>query len=281
MNKTGLSIIICCLFCYVSVFAQTTSKPTSLSISGRVVDIKTNKHIPFVSIAVKRTGLGTISDTLGVFHLRVQQDDTLTFSALGYHAKTWALPCVFGTENPPFFHIELKEKSYKLKEVNVYAFGTYEQFRNSFIHLKLEEKNPINSSIYQALKPYMRRVGEKNPVPLYLRPKMDNLNVLNAIFRPASFVYCALSKKERAKRKMSRYIKDAPRRKIIAEKYNAKVVADITGLKGEELIRFMEFFGAKTKRITPQTPDYEVTKEIMEAYQLYLSKKTEKRSSKG
>ncbi len=122
MNKTKLSIIVCCLFCYLSVFAQTTSKPASLSISGKVVDINTNKHIPFVSIAIKRTGLGTISDTLGVFHLRVQQGDTLIFSALGYHSKTWALPRILDTENPPFFLYRIKRKILPIKRGKCICF---------------------------------------------------------------------------------------------------------------------------------------------------------------
>ncbi len=270
MHKIGLLLIL--WLAGLSVFSQTTSKEMLLSISGRVIDSKTKIQIPFASIGIKRTGMGTVSDTLGVFHLRVHQGDTLLINALGYRSRLWPVPYVLETDNFPFFTIEMEDKAYLLKEVNVYAFGTYEQFKKSFLNLKLKEKNPINKSIYQALKPYMRKVGEKNPVPLYLRPKSEKIHILDAVFRPTDFLYSVLSRKERAKRKFSRYIRNAPKRKIVAKRYNAQVVSSITGLKGQELIRFMEFCGGKMKEVTHTTTEYEVTQEIMRVYQLYQSK---------
>lgn len=57
-------------------------------ISGCVIDSKTKVTIPMVNVYFKGTGIGTISDSLGYFHLRPRSlRDTLVFSSIGYHQK--------------------------------------------------------------------------------------------------------------------------------------------------------------------------------------------------
>jgi TonB-linked SusC/RagA family outer membrane protein len=58
------------------------------SVTGQVTDAHTKNPLEGVSIAVRGTTNGTISDGNGNFHLTVNQGDSLMISCLGYQSKT-------------------------------------------------------------------------------------------------------------------------------------------------------------------------------------------------
>ncbi len=67
----------------MSGFSQTTF------VRGRVTDEETGRPIPFVSVAIKNTTIGTLTDTLGVFKLSSKtRIDSLHFSMVGYMGKS-------------------------------------------------------------------------------------------------------------------------------------------------------------------------------------------------
>jgi CarboxypepD_reg-like domain len=65
-----------------SVFAQKTL------ITGQILDKATAEPIPYASVRVKNTYIGTVADSLGKYALKVnQQKDILVFSSVGYFDK--------------------------------------------------------------------------------------------------------------------------------------------------------------------------------------------------
>ena len=60
------------------------AKSYSLSVTGQVIDAETNAPLEGVSVVVKGTGNGTITDTNGNFSIKVEKGRTLVFSYSGY-----------------------------------------------------------------------------------------------------------------------------------------------------------------------------------------------------
>lgn len=58
-----------------------------IEFSGKVVDVKTEKALPFVNISVAGTKRGTTSDLNGTFRLRVSNADSIVFAYVGYEKR--------------------------------------------------------------------------------------------------------------------------------------------------------------------------------------------------
>ncbi len=257
------AFIVPILFLLALNTAQASNIETDsiISISGQILHSESLAPIPLATITIKRTRKGTICDSLGIFHLQIQQFDTLRISALGYKRIEWEVPFVFNPDSPPFFQIKLEEISYLLDEVDIYALGTWDEFKEDFIKSKLEEKNPINKSITKQLAPYNTKKPNVVP-PQYRANREGKMGVVSAIFAPTDFLFDKLSKSEKSKKKISKIIRNEGNTKKIGSKYNAEIVADATGLKGEELLKFMEYAGSNIK-VTPNSSEYFVMKQIL------------------
>ena len=87
-------------------------------ISGRVTSADDGSLIPGVSVSVKGTTLGTITDMDGVFRLKVPQDaKTLVFSFVGMTTQEVAI----GTQTN--INVKLNSENIAVDEVVVTALG--------------------------------------------------------------------------------------------------------------------------------------------------------------
>lgn len=68
------------IFCMSAVSAQTT-------VTGVVKDAADGTPLPGVSVLVKNTTRGTITDFNGNYSIQVQQGETLVFSFIGYTSQ--------------------------------------------------------------------------------------------------------------------------------------------------------------------------------------------------
>jgi TonB-dependent SusC/RagA subfamily outer membrane receptor len=104
-----------CLLAFLTMgnaFGQTNA------VSGIVLDGATNEPLIGVSVAVKGTGTGNVSDLNGVFTLNVSSDAILVVSYIGYVTKEVS---VNGQRN---LTILLSEDTKALEEVIVVGYGT-------------------------------------------------------------------------------------------------------------------------------------------------------------
>ncbi len=92
--------IVVFLLLTVDSFSQVTS---------RVSDEKTNKPIPFASIWIRGTQIGTTSAADGSFQIDTGEDDSLVFSAVGYARRVLAVNNVVDTVRLTSSVIELSE----------------------------------------------------------------------------------------------------------------------------------------------------------------------------
>ena len=217
---------------------------------------KTLEYVPLVHIYNERTHKTSVSDTGGNFMIKVNKGDTLVFSAIGYYFKVVNITESLITEETVF--IKLIPRKYEISEARVYSLGTYEQFKQKVLALKMPETRTDKLRIY--LHGLSRKVGKE----IKYQQEMDKLAEGKAVL----YSIPILTPEEIAMIKLKNIIEKEKIQKIVYEKFNREIVADVTGLKGEELTEFIVFcnFSEKYLLITNQ---YDIMVRVLEKFEVY------------
>lgn len=103
MRKIIISIFI--FLISVSAFSQ---KKTDTNINGHVVNKNTGEHIPYVTVAIKGTTIGTTTDATGHYYLKNLPSGkfTIVFSGLGYKSVEKEIILIAGKTMEINFEIE-------------------------------------------------------------------------------------------------------------------------------------------------------------------------------
>lgn len=104
-----------------------------LKVQGKIVNVE-NQPIPYANILIPGKHKGTISDKNGNFSFIGQENDTLFFSSMGYKSTTYIIPEVAYPELA--FVILLHSDTIYLKEVTVFPWRTYTEFKKAFIQAR-------------------------------------------------------------------------------------------------------------------------------------------------
>ena len=107
-----LFVVLNLLLSVSLLFAQNT-----LSVKGKVTDVK-NEAVPGVSVLVKGTMQGTITDADGLYSIQTNPQATLVFSFVGM--QTQEIP----VNNHASVNVQMKEQSFNVDEVVVVGYGT-------------------------------------------------------------------------------------------------------------------------------------------------------------
>ncbi|HAO48792.1 MAG TPA: hypothetical protein DCR35_05515, partial [Runella sp.] len=99
------------LFCFSQAIGQ--NKP----VTGKITD-ETGKPVPGVSIVVKTTTTGTISNAEGAYSLAAPENATLVFSSVSYETQEIAI------NKRSIINVSLLPSSKILNEVVVVGYGT-------------------------------------------------------------------------------------------------------------------------------------------------------------
>lgn len=111
MNKIKLCAIFLLLFS-ASLFAQ------NVTVSGVVSEKGNGEPIPYASIAIKGTAIGTSSNEVGEYTLKVASDAVLVVSYIGY--ETMEIP----VNGRAVLNVALEVDAETLEDVVVVAYGT-------------------------------------------------------------------------------------------------------------------------------------------------------------
>lgn len=115
------------------VFSQNEGQQSDLiQFSGLVLNTDSIIPVPFVNIYIKNTRRGTVSDYYGYFSLVTKKHDTIIFSSVGYKKETFIIPDTI-SENKFFLLQILEIDTIRLKEVIIYSWLNYEQFKEVFV----------------------------------------------------------------------------------------------------------------------------------------------------
>lgn len=115
VKRSGL--LAFCIMLMV-LFGQNVAQAQNAEVTGTVKDQVTGEVLPGVSVTVKGTQLGTMTDSDGKYTVNVQPGVTLVFSFIGYENAE----AVVG--NNTVINIELKESATTLDEVVMIGYGT-------------------------------------------------------------------------------------------------------------------------------------------------------------
>jgi hypothetical protein len=140
--KHCFTSILFFFFCF-SCFSQQKSPPAAakrdlVQFSGVVVEGDSLRPVPYVSILVKNSYRGTVSDYFGYFSFVAQESDTIQFAALGYADAIFVIPDTLTNSKYSLIQV-LRTDTLTLPTAIVYPWPTKEQFKAAFLALELPE----------------------------------------------------------------------------------------------------------------------------------------------
>lgn len=219
---------------------------TTVYFKARVIDSLTRKPVAFAHIINTTRRWATISDTLGYFYIRTSPGEQLQLTAIGFAASK--LTIGYSILRSPLIHdILLQPIIYYIEAVRVNPLGSYDQFKQRFITVKLPE------SVYQIHPSVLQEIDEGS----------DTLDMLiMPIMSPVTALYNLFSKEGKSKRKLQKLLEQEEFERQIDFKYSPDIVSHITGYTGFDLYEFMEFCSFRQDFLLNATY-YEITQAIL------------------
>lgn len=130
-------LVLLSLLASVQAFSQKRYEGL-VQFSGVVVTGDSLRPVPFVSIIIKNSYRGTISDYNGFFSFVAQMKDTIEFSAIGFKKGLFVIPDTLDTDRYSLIKI-MTTDTFLLQETVIYPWPTKDQFRQAFLNLKVPD----------------------------------------------------------------------------------------------------------------------------------------------
>ncbi|MBL0342103.1 MAG: carboxypeptidase-like regulatory domain-containing protein [Bacteroidetes bacterium] len=111
-----------------------------VQFSGVIVTGDSLKPIPFVSIVIKNSYRGTISDYNGFFSFVAQLQDTIEFAAIGFKKGVYIIPDTLSTDRYSLIKIMTRD-TILLQETVIYPWPTKDQFKQAFLGLQVPDND--------------------------------------------------------------------------------------------------------------------------------------------
>lgn len=256
INKINVKLIpnIIVTFCIFTIFfpaiSQQSPEDQNLSLNGCVTDEKTGKKLPLVHIFNESSRTTDVTDTGGQFTINVNRGDTLVFSSIGFYYKV-----VYITDSMLRVGsalITLMPRKYEVPEARVLDLGTYEQFRQKILSLKLPETRT------DKLRKSLQKAAREEAMEVEYVRRMDKLTQGgNLLTIPI------LSPDEKQMLVLKKIKEEEKTKKVIAEKFNRAFIGEITELEGDELTEFMVFCNFSDEYLLDATR-YEILIKVLE-----------------
>jgi TonB-linked SusC/RagA family outer membrane protein len=177
MSTLGLSLLFILTYAHDPATAS-TPKVAERTISGTIRDKESGAGLPGVSIIVKGTSNGTISDQDGKYQLSVSEKATLVVSFIGYVSVEKQI------DSQSEISIELSSDTRQLNELVVVGYGTQTkaEFTGSAVRLKGESiKDQPVQSFDQALAGRATGVSIAQPNGVLNNPPVIRIRGVNSI----------------------------------------------------------------------------------------------------
>jgi hypothetical protein len=164
--------LIALLLWGASLQAQNSNKPEPrlVQFSGVVLDQDSLTPIPYVSILVKGTKRGAITDFYGFFSMVINPGDELEFFSLTHKSRTYKLSDTVRSKY--FYAIQVLAKdTFQLPVVEVYPWPTKEDFRRAFLALDLSDSDMerADRNISREELSYLERTQSASAAENYMR----------------------------------------------------------------------------------------------------------------
>lgn len=239
IKKQLLSLFILMLLLISSLNNNASAQATKL-ISGSVIDGSSNEYLPFVTVTLKKSLIGTVTNEVGFFDLKYPEDitnDSLFITLLGYQSSTLALSDIKDS-----IKITLNKSDIELKEVVIRPLPPTYYIKQAIANLKqTNPKDPFqtqayyrelitendnfivsNEAIFKTFYPSFQDTI-KNQHQILLYRKGDDLKTV------------AFMKEQRDKKIAKKEAKAKKKGKVLTEEESKGIVANFGG--PEEILR--------------------------------------------
>ncbi len=220
-------------------------------VSGKVIDEQTQRPIPYALVVNVKKGNATQTDTAGRFLIAMTKNDSLRLSCLGHKTVYWSL----AGKKPKHKHFEvtiyMTRRVYQLPAVDVFAVR-WKTFVYQIEHAQVEK-----DKTQEQIQGWINKAISK-----------EDLQALTVASRGVGFVFGGKTKYEKQLEQIKKIERYAQMEKRIHQKFNPQIVSTITGLKGKELEKFMDYLNFDRDFIL-QTPQYDLVIIIKQIYDEY------------
>jgi hypothetical protein len=222
-------------------------------VHGRILERDSRWPVYKVLVQNESTHQWTSSDTSGCFHLQAATGDTLVFSASGYyHLVKIVTDSMLNTT--VYRSFEMDPLIYPILEANVFALGTYNEFRQKFISLDLSKDKTV----------ILRRELQRESVTVAreaYRNMQDKQKIGGGVGVPI------LTPQEKERIKLGEILAAENQKKQVYTKYNPGIIKKITGITtDEETLEFMAFCNFSDEWIV-NTNEYDLMVVIARKYE--------------
>ena len=131
---TTIFSLSCCIFSW----AQEANHNNLVQFSGVVVTSDSLKPIPYVSIIIRNTWRGTVTDYFGFFSFVAKMKDTVEFSSLGLKRSSFVIPDTLKNNRYSLIQVMYTD-TINMREVFIYPWPTREQFKDAFMNLRIPD----------------------------------------------------------------------------------------------------------------------------------------------
>ncbi len=248
-------IIVLLLFACSFITLGSQVKDTVPTIHFQLVDAVNGAPVS-LGHAVN-TGLrkGIVADMLGYFSMPVAYGDTLIITAIGYHQMRIPSLGQFIADSL-YYPIRLTPRSYEIREVRITRFGTYERFIREVATMDMPKSE--QEKLQERLEEYISK-------------QITGMALANTPSAAGGFMFGEdwfMKQKQKIEEKRV----EEQKWDIIHRKFSARIVADLTGLEGVDVIRFMEYCNF-TEGYLLLASEYEVRIRILNNFEAYKQSK--------
>jgi hypothetical protein len=236
------------------------------TIRGKVVDASGKKTIEYASALNFSHHIRTYSNSTGEFSLDAHIGDTLVLYAVGYYYRKIIVDAaMINTPDPHVFSMD--QQSVQIEEVRIISLGTYEEFKEQFIHLDrpktktdLLAESLAESSRKAALEAYQKAMDEQH------------LNGITMVSVPIR------TPEEKERILLAQIIEKEKERDQVYQKFNPVVVKKVTGLDNDDdIIEFMVFCNYSDAYLL-QVNEYDLMASVARKFELFKKKKEAEKS---
>ncbi|MBO4281844.1 MAG: carboxypeptidase-like regulatory domain-containing protein [Bacteroidales bacterium] len=245
MNKCCRRFFLLPILCWASIaFAQ----PSKVFKGCVVNDLQ---HTPLENACIHNisTGMATFSNAKGNFALIAKGKDTLVVTHVGYAARVLVLEDTLSPSDKRHL-ISMEMKSILLKGTTVYALKPYPIFLTDVA----KEANAVEESITLSGQ-------QKSDATARTEPHLYNGS-------PITMLYDCYSRKAQLARHYRYLSTHEEESRQLSRKYNAAIVARLTGLQGEELEAFMCYCAFSYYDLV-KAPETEIARMITNKFSKY------------
>ena len=254
------------LFLYQGVSGQEDNRPFQL-IRARLINNRTGNPVVFAKVINKDLRSAVLSDSLGVFSMSARIRDTLYIKSISYYPTSIAIAdsLIWQIRIP---EIPLTEQAYELGSIDIYGWGSYQEFKYKFLH------SPSPDDKTTKMQEDLKRILRKLPV----HPLQEQSEI--SLGSPVTALYMLFSKEGKSLRRLAA-AKNRDRVFLLTyQKFNREIAGIVTGLTGNLLDQFM-LFCRPGDAFLLQANDYDIHLRILDDYNRFKREILDKPKNKA